>query len=106
MGHIGVGGGHRVATRSAAGGRGTVPTMSEPGFRIFEQEWPEGDYRHMQLGFIVDDLFAAAERWTRVHGIGPFHVLPRWQTPYTYRGEPSVLTPRSRWRRPDRCRSS
>jgi len=65
--------------------------MSDPGYRIFEQAWPEGEYRHMQLGFIVDDLFGAAVRWTDVHGIGPFHVLPRWETPYTYRGEPAVM---------------
>jgi hypothetical protein len=61
------------------------------GYRIFEQDWPEGEYRHMQVGLLVDDLFAAAEKWTRVHGIGPFHVLPHRQTPYTYRGEPAVL---------------
>ncbi|HEY6531749.1 MAG TPA: hypothetical protein VIY72_05565, partial [Acidimicrobiales bacterium] len=70
---------------------GTVPTMSDTGYRIFEQSWPEGEYRHMQIGFLVDDLFAVAQQWTEVHGIGPFHVLPRRQTPCTYRGEPAVV---------------
>ena len=65
--------------------------MSATGYRIFEQDWPEGDYRHMQIGFIVDDLFATAEKWTQVHGIGPFHVLPRYETSYTYRGEAATM---------------
>jgi hypothetical protein len=68
-----------------------VPAMDDVGSRIYEQAWPEGDYRHMQIGFLVDDLVEAARQWARVHGIGPFHVLPRWETPYTYRGEPAVL---------------
>lgn len=44
---------------------------------LFEQAWPDGDYRFFQLGFVVDDLIDAARRWTTVFGVGPFHVLPR-----------------------------
>jgi hypothetical protein len=58
---------------------------------LFQQPWPEGEYRFFQLGFIVDDLLPAAENWVRTFGIGPFHVLPRMQTPCTYRGTESVL---------------
>lgn len=43
---------------------------------LFEQTWPEGDYRFFQLGFVVDDLIDAAGRWAAVFGVGPFHVLP------------------------------
>ena len=47
--------------------------------KLFQQPWPEGEYRFFQLGFIVDDLLPAAENWVRTFGIGPFHVLPRMQ---------------------------
>ena len=43
---------------------------------LFEQLWPEGDYRFFQLGFVVDDLVDVARRWVAVFGVGPFHVLP------------------------------
>ncbi len=59
--------------------------------RLFQQPWPEGEYRFFQLGFIVDDLLAAAGKWVQAFGIGPFHVLPRMQTPCTYRGTDAVL---------------
>jgi hypothetical protein len=57
---------------------------------LFEQPWPEGEFRFFQLGFFVDDLIAAAERWSRVFGVGPFVVLPRIATECTYRGETST----------------
>ena len=44
--------------------------------RLFEQSWPEGEFRFFQLGHVVDDLLAAAATWAQVFGIGPFHVLP------------------------------
>jgi hypothetical protein len=47
-----------------------------PEHRLFEQAWPEGDYRFFQLGFVVDDIIAAASRWAAVHGVGPFHISP------------------------------
>jgi len=53
---------------------------------LFEQPWPEGEYRLFQLGFYVDDVVAAAERWTRVFGVGPFSLLPRRISSSTYRG--------------------
>ena len=53
---------------------------------LYEQSWPEGEYRLFQLGFVVDDLFAVAEQWARVFGVGPFHALPRLEQPCTYRG--------------------
>lgn len=43
---------------------------------LYEQPWPEGDYRFVQLGHVVDDLIAAARAWSRTFGVGPFHVLP------------------------------
>lgn len=61
-------------------------TSSARPIPLFEQPWPEGEYRFFQLGFFADDLIAAAERWTRVFGIGPFTVLPRLTTECTYRG--------------------
>jgi hypothetical protein len=58
---------------------------------LFEQPWPEGEYRFFQLGFVVDDLVAAAMKWVTVFGVGPFHVLPRLQQACTYRGAQSIL---------------
>jgi hypothetical protein len=62
-----------------------------PARRLFEQPWPEGEHRFFQLGFVVDDLVAAARRWATVFGVGPFHVMPRRESPCTYRGAPSVV---------------
>lgn len=60
--------------------------------RLFQQPWPEGEYRLFQLGFLVDDLLGAAVLWTTVHGVGPFHVLPPMETACTYRGAESAVT--------------
>jgi hypothetical protein len=43
---------------------------------LYKQPWPEGDYRFFQLGFVVDDIVAAAAKWAAVHGVGPFHIGP------------------------------
>jgi len=59
---------------------------------LFEQPWPEGEYRFFQVGFVVDDLVAAATRWAQVHGVGPFHVLPVFDQQLIYRGEEAVVT--------------
>jgi hypothetical protein len=59
---------------------------------LFEQPWPEGEYRFFQLGFVVDDVIAAAERWVRVFGAGPFHVMPVYDQLATYRGQESTIT--------------
>ena len=58
---------------------------------LFQQPWPEGEYRFFQLGFCVDDLLGAAERWVRVYGVGPFHVLPRGKATSLYRGVESQV---------------
>jgi hypothetical protein len=59
--------------------------------RMYQQPWPEGEYRLCQLGFIVDDLLGSAARWATVFGVGPFHVLPAIETACTYRGTPSAI---------------
>ncbi len=58
---------------------------------MYEQNWPEGEYRFFQLGFVVDDLLGAAARWSRVFNIGPFHVIPRREVACTYRGTASMV---------------
>ncbi len=59
--------------------------------RLFQQPWPEGEYRLFQLGFVVDDLPGVAAHWAEVFGVGPFHVLPPIEVPCTYRGSPSGI---------------
>ena len=59
--------------------------------RLFQQPWPEGEFRLFQIGFVVNDLIGTAARWARVFGVGPFHVLPRTQVPCTYRGASSTV---------------
>jgi hypothetical protein len=59
--------------------------------RLYQQAWPDGEFRFFQLGFVVDDLLAAAARWARVYGVGPFHVLPPVEVPCTYRGTESEI---------------
>ena len=65
--------------------------MSTDGPGLFQQPWPEGEYRFFQLGFIVDDLVATARRWADVHRVGPFHVLPARETACTYRGVETTI---------------
>ena len=50
--------------------------MTAPPHSLFEQNWPEGEYRFFQLGHVADDIVTAARRWSSTFGIGPFHVLP------------------------------
>jgi hypothetical protein len=50
--------------------------VTAPAHSLFEQTWPEGEYRFFQLGHVVDDIVTAARRWSSTFGIGPFHVLP------------------------------
>jgi Glyoxalase/Bleomycin resistance protein/Dioxygenase superfamily len=59
--------------------------------RMFEQPWPDGEYRLFQLGFVVDDVIAASARWAATFGVGPFHVLPRRTSRATYRGAASAV---------------
>lgn len=61
--------------------------------RLYQEPWPDGEYRFFQLGFLVDDdVPVAAERWARVFGVGPFHVLPVFDQHATYRGAPATIT--------------
>jgi Glyoxalase/Bleomycin resistance protein/Dioxygenase superfamily len=59
--------------------------------RLFQQPWPEGEFRFFQLGFVVDDVLVASARWASVFGVGPFHVLPPVETSGTYRGAESIV---------------
>ncbi|QZA14556.1 VOC family protein [Mycolicibacterium holsaticum DSM 44478 = JCM 12374] len=54
---------------------------------LFEQPWPEGDFRFFQLGHVVDDVLVAAAGWARTFGVGPFHVLPVVEQQADYGGE-------------------
>jgi hypothetical protein len=54
---------------------------------LFEQPWPDGDFRFFQLGHVVDDVLAAASRWVGAFGIGPFHVLPVVEQRTNFDGE-------------------
>jgi hypothetical protein len=55
--------------------------------RLFEQAWPDGEYRFFQVGHVVDDVLTASARWARTFGVGPFHVLPVSEQRVDYRGE-------------------
>src|SRR5262249_52087938 len=67
--------------------------MSAIDHRLFEQPWPEGEYRFFQMGFVItDDVITAASRWARVFGVGPFHVLPVFDQHVMYRGQESTIT--------------
>jgi Glyoxalase/Bleomycin resistance protein/Dioxygenase superfamily len=50
--------------------------VTAPTHPLYEQAWPEGEFRFFQMGHVVDDLVAAARRWATVFGVGPFHLLP------------------------------
>ena len=60
--------------------------------RLFQQPWPEGEYRFFQLGFLVDDLSEAAARWARAFGVGPFSVTPVYESRMMYRGQETTVT--------------
>jgi hypothetical protein len=68
-----------------------LPTVTEIPHRLFQQPWPEGEYRMFQLGFFVDDALAEAGRWARVFAVGPFRVRPRMEAPCIYRGVASAI---------------
>ena len=61
--------------------------MTGPAHPLYEQPWPDGEYRFFQLGFFVDDVIAAAQRWATVFGVGPFSVLPRMTSRSLCRGQ-------------------
>ena len=59
---------------------------------LFQQPWPEGEHRFFQLGFVVDDVVAAARRWSETFGVGPFFVQRIHDAPCTYRGAASAVS--------------
>jgi len=59
--------------------------------RMYQQPWPEGEYRLFQVGFVVDDLLGSAAHWAGIFGVGPFHVLPPIEVTCTYRGAASGM---------------
>lgn len=63
--------------------------MSALDHPLYEQPWPDGDFRLFQIGLLVEDLLGAAARWAKVFGVGPFHVLPIVEQRVTLHGEPS-----------------
>jgi hypothetical protein len=65
--------------------------MSPIDHPLFQQPWPEGDYRFFQLGFVVEDLAVAAGKWAHVFGVGPFHMTPVFESRMVYRGREAVL---------------
>jgi glyoxalase/bleomycin resistance protein/dioxygenase superfamily protein len=54
---------------------------------LYQQSWPDGEYRFFQLGFVVEDLLATAQKWVSTMGVGPFHIMPRTQGGGLYRGQ-------------------
>src|SRR5262249_53290581 len=68
-----------------------VRVMAAPRHPLFEQPWPEGDFRFFQLGHVVDDVVAAARAWTATFGVGPFHVLPVVDQRLTSGGEERTI---------------
>ena len=58
---------------------------------LYEQPWPEGEYRFFQLGFIVDDIDEAAGRWAATFGVGPFRVQPGGPLKYVAGGVESTI---------------
>lgn len=63
-----------------------TPTTTPTRHPLYQEPWPDSEYRFFQLGFLVEDLIGTAGRWAEVFGVGPFHVLPRMNTPCMYRG--------------------
>jgi hypothetical protein len=66
--------------------------MTAPPHPLYEQPWPDGEFRFFQLGFLVEDVLAAAATWARVFGVGPFHVLPIAEQHAIYRGAENSIS--------------
>lgn len=67
------------------------PTVAPVQHRLFQDAWPEGDYRFFQIAAVTEDLIGACWRWTKVFGVGPFHVLPKRTGVVRYRGTETQL---------------
>jgi hypothetical protein len=59
---------------------------------LYTQSWPDGEYRFFQLGFVVSDIIEAATRWSAVHGVGPFHLIPVVEQNLVVRGQPAPVS--------------
>jgi hypothetical protein len=60
-----------------------------------------------QAGYVVRDIEAAMDYWSRVLGVGPWFYNERVPIEnYTYRGQSYEVQTRWRWRTRDRCRSN
>lgn len=59
--------------------------MSEM-FRLYDEPFPEGEYRYVQLAFVVPDVIATAWQWVDLHGAGPFLVMPEREVTMTHNG--------------------
>lgn len=65
--------------------------MAADPHRFFQQPWPEGEFRLVQLGFVVEDIVATAGRWAEVHGVGPFLVYPQMEGTWNHRSGERVI---------------
>jgi hypothetical protein len=59
---------------------------------LYAQPWPAGEYRFFQLGFVVADIVEAATRWSVVHGVGPFHLIPVVEQNLVVGGQPAPVS--------------
>ena len=66
--------------------------MSRASHPLYSQEWPAGEYRFFQVGFVVNDLVEAANRWAAVHGVGPFHLIPVVEQQLVVQGRPAPVS--------------
>jgi hypothetical protein len=59
-------------------------------FRFYDQPFPEGEYRHIQMGYVVRvrDLVTAAWTWVDLYGAGPFVIPPARVLEGFYHGRP------------------
>jgi hypothetical protein len=53
--------------------------------QFYQDAWPES-FAMFQIGFLVEDLRAAARKWVDVFGVGPFYFLRRATQQHIYRG--------------------
>jgi Glyoxalase/Bleomycin resistance protein/Dioxygenase superfamily len=66
--------------------------MSRASHPLYSQEWPAGEYRFFQIGFVVNDLVQAANKWAAVHGVGPFHLIPVIEQQLVVQGQPAPVS--------------
>ena len=67
----------------------TADVQTRPFNHFYQSAPPSGEYRMFQVCWIVDDMIPACQKWSKVYGIGPFHVLPKRTGKVRYRGQES-----------------